>query len=221
MPDLVLLPTAVELDLVGPRIQSVAEERGWQIERCGFGPIVAAARTAQLIAQYRPTKVLLVGIAGSYRDSDSIATARQFDSVVSYGVGIGESSRFVSAGQIGWPQWSDPDPSCQIEDAISLTTTARSLPIESRETAPNVLLTCCAGASNDLEAADRRARYPDAIAEDMEGFGVAVAARLSNVAVGIIRGISNRAGNRDHQNWQIAGALEAAAELTKVTLRYW
>jgi futalosine hydrolase len=47
----------------------------------------------------------------------------------------------------------------------------------------------------------------------MEGFGVAVACRLANVPLTIVRGISNRAGDRDHTNWNIEGSLEQAMQL--------
>lgn len=209
MPDLVLLPTALEFDHVAPRIRAVADEREWKVERCGFGPIIAAARASQLIARHRPKKVLLVGIAGSFLNDDSIATAYRFDCVISHGVGVGESSHFISAAQLGWPQWSDPDPLRQIEDVLWLTETG------DRGTDPKVLLTACAGASTAAEASQRRARFPGIVAEDMEGFGVAAAARLAGVSVGIIRGMSNRVGDRDHRNWQVTAALDAAAELAK------
>ena len=51
------------------------------------------------------------------------------------------------------------------------------------------------------------------MAEDMEGFGVALACRLGGVPLGIVRGISNDAGDRDKSRWQIPAALTAAAEL--------
>ena len=51
-----------------------------------------------------------------------------------------------------------------------------------------------------------------AIAEDMEGFGVAMACKLAGVPLRIVRGISNRAGDRDLTQWQIEEALAAAAE---------
>jgi futalosine hydrolase len=47
----------------------------------------------------------------------------------------------------------------------------------------------------------------------MEGFGVAVACRLANVPLTIVRGISNRAGDRDHSKWNIAGSLDQAMHL--------
>jgi futalosine hydrolase len=49
------------------------------------------------------------------------------------------------------------------------------------------------------------------MAEDMEGFGVALACRLHGVPVDIVRGISNTVGDRDKARWRVETALEAAA----------
>jgi futalosine hydrolase len=51
------------------------------------------------------------------------------------------------------------------------------------------------------------------MAEDMEGFGVALACRLLGVPLAIVRGISNEAGDREHARWQVPAALAAAADL--------
>jgi futalosine hydrolase len=51
------------------------------------------------------------------------------------------------------------------------------------------------------------------VAEDMEGFAVAMACRLRGVPLDIVRGISNTAGDRDASRWQVAAALEAAGRL--------
>jgi futalosine hydrolase len=57
----------------------------------------------------------------------------------------------------------------------------------------------------------RRKVYRDAVAEDMEGFGVAMACQLLQVPLRIVRGISNVAGNRDFKSWQVESALQQAA----------
>jgi futalosine hydrolase len=57
-------------------------------------------------------------------------------------------------------------------------------------------------------------RHPHADAEDMEGFGVAVGCYFGGMPLQIIRGISNRAGDRNKRNWDVEGALHAAGELT-------
>lgn len=53
------------------------------------------------------------------------------------------------------------------------------------------------------------ARFPDAVAEGMEGAGVAAAAQLHGLAFGEIRAISNAVGPRDRDAWQIPLALKA------------
>src|SRR5439155_15243049 len=75
---------------------------------------------------------------------------------------------------------------------------------------PALLLTTCAASDSAAHAAIRRARFPDALAEDMEGFGVALACRLAGVPLSIVRGVSNVAGERDPARWRIPAALAAA-----------
>jgi futalosine hydrolase len=56
-------------------------------------------------------------------------------------------------------------------------------------------------------------RYPDAVAEGMEGFGVASACALAGVPFGEVRAISNPVGPRDRAAWRIGPALDALAEV--------
>mgnify|MGYP006275826675 CR=1 FL=1 len=76
-----------------------------------------------------------------------------------------------------------------------------------------LLLSACAASATAADVRIRRAAFPDAAAEEMEGFAVALACRLQRVPCGIVRGISNAAGDRERANWRIAAALEAAADL--------
>jgi futalosine hydrolase len=52
-------------------------------------------------------------------------------------------------------------------------------------------------------------RFPDAVAEGMEGAGVAAAAAVHGIAFGEIRAISNLVGPRDRSAWQVPLALES------------
>ena len=54
-----------------------------------------------------------------------------------------------------------------------------------------------------------RGRYPDAVAEGMEGFGVAAAAAGAGVPFVELRTISNPVGPRDRDAWRIGDALAA------------
>jgi futalosine hydrolase len=218
MSNLLLIPTELELRFLRHRLTGFAggEDRcgQWSIGLCGFGLVAAAARAAMLIAQERPEQVLLVGIAGALDEAVTIGSAQLFDRVLAHGVGVGEGTDYLSAVQMGWYHWPGSDGSGQIADAIDLIGVCpRSCGPERSSAAGATLLSVCAASANQHQAQQRQMLYPEAVAEDMEGFGVAVACALAGVSLRIVRGISNRAGDRELSNWQIDSSLAAAAIL--------
>lgn len=211
---LILTPTQLELRRLEPALSSTVRRADGLIEVCGFGPVAAAARTMQLIAMHQPTHVILVGIAGSLRPELEVGAARSFRQVRCDGIGAGTGAGHKSASEIGWKHWAPADagreePQVAIGDVISLTPSKADASDLGGE-----LLTVCAASANESDVAMRVERYPNAVAEDMEGFGVAVACFFAAVPLEIIRGISNRAGDRDPSNWNIDGALHTAGQLT-------
>ena len=176
---------------------------------CGFGVIAAAARAGALISRYKPQRVMLIGIAGSFdTERYRVGTACRFDQVACLGIGVGSGSHHQSADEIGWQQFTGGDAKPQIGDVIALESTfVEGVP------AAGTLLTCCSASASPAEAASRRQRFPDAIAEDLEGFAVAMACALARVPLQIVRGISNEVGDRDLRNWRVDDALAASAEL--------
>ena len=212
MTTLILIPTAAERRVLQPLLKADRAEPPWRLELCGFGPIAAAARSAQLVAQLQPAEVLLVGIAGTFAPAAAaVGTACRFDSVRCYGVGAGVGREHHSATEMGWAHW-DLEP--RIGDELPLT----HRPDEASPAAGGGLLTCCAASATPREARARAEAFPDAVAEDMEGFAVALSCRLAGVPLSIVRGISNRAGDRDQRRWRIDEALAAAAELSRRVL---
>ncbi len=214
MTPLVLIPTERERRTLEPILASPVRRADGLIELCGFGPIAAAARTMQLIAMHQPKQVILVGIAGSLRPELEVGTAHSFRQVRCDGIGAGTGADHKSAGEIGWQHWSPVNPApdqgyAGVGDVIPLAPRLIDTWKLSGE-----LLTVCAASANEAEAAMRVERYPDSMAEDMEGFGVAMACYFGAVPLQIIRGISNRAGDRDQRNWKIEEALQAAGQLT-------
>lgn len=179
---LLLVPT--ELELAELQRQGGFLSAGARVELCGFGPLAAAARTAELVARQRPARVLLVGIAGSFAPERlALGSAASFREVAIEGIGA------------GFPQWPG------IEDRLALA------PAGAAET---LLLTVWAASDSPAQAAQRLERRPAAAAEDMEGFAVAFACALARVPCTIVRGISNAVGERDKRRWRIADALAAA-----------
>src|SRR5262249_30247072 len=68
-------------------------------------------------------------------------------------------------------------------------------------------LSVAASADGRATVARRRRRHPAVLAEDMEGYAVALAARLAAVPLAIVRGACNEAGERDPPRRRRADAL--------------
>ncbi|MGV3484358.1 MAG: futalosine hydrolase [Planctomycetaceae bacterium] len=223
MPDLLLIPTTFERDLIASAIRRqlamtppVSGRSRWELEICGFGLVAAGIATANAIARHRPDRVLLLGIAGSYGEKLAVGTACVFDRVICHGIGVGNDGddSYRSAGELGWQQCEASAAQPAIGDCIDLTYApagASSDTLAAPE--PRHLLSVTAASANLAEANQRRQRVPTALAEDMEGYAVAMACRLANVPLVVIRGISNRVGDRDHSGWQVEAALNSATKL--------
>ncbi len=233
MSDLILIPTELELARL---LQQCPECNRWAAEThpvsrrthvlgaptssehagpvaprlaiCGFGLVAAAARTMQLLQWYRPHRVWLVGIAGALSPDLAVGAATEFGSVSIDGIGVGWHDQFRSAASIGWPHWPGDDTTAKIGDQLSLGETAG----QPTDAPPHGLLSVAAASQDAAHARWRQQTYPDAVAEDMEGFAVATACCLAGIPCRIIRGISNQAGQRDPRQWKIDAALAAAGE---------
>lgn len=200
---LVLVPTEFELSRMRPHFPPFFDGDDVLISICGFGVVASAARSSQLIAQTNPENVLLLGIAGAYSEHLSIGSAAIFSEVVCHGVGVGEADEFESAGKIGWLQYKSTE--FEIGDRLDLV---------SNDNQKRTLLTCNSASRNKNDVTRRLARFVNAVAEDMEGFAVAMACEMANIKQRfVIRGISNRAGDRNKDHWQIDAALKSACEL--------
>jgi futalosine hydrolase len=214
---LVLVPTELERGFIAPVIAAACGPAS-HVELCGFGPVVAASRTAQLVAERRPQRVLIIGIAGRYDDRLAIGRAYAFEQVACHGIGAGSGDAFLPAGEIGWKQWPGDASGATAAIGDALPCTSGLLPVAAAGARAGLLLSGCAASACDDDVRSRLRLYPDAAAEDMEGFAVAAACRLAGVPLDIVRGISNTAGDRDTSRWQIEAAALAAAELAALIL---
>ncbi len=211
---LVLVPTAVEA-------RRLEDHGGFEpglavVALCGFGPVAAAARTAALLASVRPARVLLLGIAGTF-DAERlpIGGALAFDAVAIEGIGAGEGASLAGPAALGFPQWPGGEGAGAIHDRIVLAPAGTAevrgaADVRSLHERATLLLSTCAASASPEQAAVRRARFPDALAEDMEGFAVAFACALAGVPCHVVRGISNVVGDRNPARWRIPAAIGAA-----------
>lgn len=202
--DQIMILTPTDMERV--RLQSCDPRLG-RVHVCGFGPIASGIFAGELFARFRPQWAILLGIAGGMKPSVEMGRAYVFDSVVVDGVGAGSGTGFRSARAMGWSQlerWTAEHP----QDSLPL-----ALPDPRQSIAHGQLLTVCAATDHEDELQQRMMRYPEAVAEDMEGWSVALAGAAHGVPVSVVRGISNRAGNRRTEEWRIDEALMSAAEL--------
>jgi futalosine hydrolase len=152
---------------------------------CGFGLVESAVGAARAFAERAPSEGVLVGAAGTYRpDAVPVGSVVVASSVRCEGIGVGE----VSAAELGWTDVA----------AIDL------------DGGGGELLSVAAASEDDARAAARALRHPQAVAEEMEGFAVALAAQAFGVRLSVVRGISNVAGDRDQRRWRLREALSAA-----------
>lgn len=205
---LVVVPTELERQLLGPLVNDVVSAAGGRIDLCGFGPIASGIRTTRLLSEFKPDNVILAGIAGTYTVELPVGTAATFSQVGCYGIGAGSGSSFRSASHLGWQQWHDAADGIGIGDVIDLPEVLDGSSVLRKF---GMLLTVCSASGDPVDVMNRQSCFPLAAAEDMEAFAVAMACRAAGVPMSVIRGISNIAGDRDKRNWNIRAALHAVA----------
>jgi futalosine hydrolase len=163
----------------------------------GVGPAAAAAATSRALSTRTYDLVLCAGIGGGFaplRVGDVAVAA----AIVFADLGAETPDGFVPMSDLGFGSEHyavEPKLAVELADRTgghlgSVLTVATA--------------TGTAGSADSLAR-----RFPDAVAEGMEGAGVAAAAALHDVPVAEVRAISNSVGPRDRAAWDIAGALES------------
>jgi len=210
---------AVQRGLSG---QDVGHERILVVES-GVGVANAAVATAEALHHHPEVRaVICAGIAGGFVSAGTtapvpgvpvdvrghtpavaiggLAVAR---SCVAADLGADSPEGFLSLDQLGFG-------SSTVEcDGRLVDTLLAALP----DAAAGSVLTVATVTGTAARAAQLHARHPDAVAEAMEGFGVATAARRAGIPVAEVRSISNVVGPRDRSSWRIGDALAALERL--------
>jgi futalosine hydrolase len=166
----------------------------------GVGPALAAATTARLLvrAEYEGhpyDAVICAGIAGGFAGRVEVGGLAVATESIAADLGADSPEGFLGLDQLGFGTAHRP---AALGDQLR-----RALP----ESAAGPILTVSTVTGTAAGTALLAERYPDAVAEAMEGFGVACAA--GELPFGEIRAISNVIGPRDRAAWRIAPALAA------------
>ncbi|NJK43420.1 MAG: futalosine hydrolase [Pleurocapsa sp. SU_196_0] len=174
----------------------------------GIGAVNAALATQAAILESRPRLAVSVGIAGAYPwGGASIGEVIVASRCVYAGLGAEDDEEFLNLELLGFPLLEtrgsrvfNTIPTAQEHLEFARVTHAKIGEILTLETVT--------GSERSLERLQRL--HPNAIAEAMEGAGVAHAAALHGIPALEVRGISNAVeAGRHRESWRIGVALDA------------
>ncbi|AUG79152.1 futalosine nucleosidase [Kitasatospora sp. MMS16-BH015] len=185
----------------------------------GVGPAAVAAATAAALATFPYRLVVSAGIAGGFAPQAPVGSVVVATELVAADLGAESPEGFLDVEQLGFGRTRYTPPAAAVALAagdlraaavIAPGPGATARPLLTVATGPVLTVSTVTGSAE--RAAELADRHPGAVAEAMEGHGVAEAAARFGLPALEIRAVSNPVGPRDRSAWRIGEAL-AALEL--------
>ncbi|MEU6613217.1 futalosine hydrolase [Streptomyces sp. JL1001] len=172
----------------------------------GAGPAAAAAATAFALASGAPESspyglVVSAGIGGAFTPVTPLGSLVVADGIVAADLGAETAEGFLPVTALGFGRDRFAPPPALVREVAAATGAA---------TGPVLTVSTVTGTAE--RAGALLAAHPGALAEAMEGFGVAEAAARAGVPVLEVRAVSNAVGPRDRDAWRIGDALAALTD---------
>jgi len=204
-PTRLLIVTAVAAE--AEAIRAGVDTGAVHVATVGVGPAAAAAGTARLLAlaeaagtPYRA--VVSAGIAGGFPGRADVGATILGARTIAADLGAETPDGFLPVEDLGFG-------SSLIEaDPALLKTLTSALP----QAIVGDILTLATVTGTAQTAEALKARHPRAVAEAMEGYGVACAAQTAAIPFAELRAISNPIGPRDRASWRLREAFSALTE---------
>ncbi|TQS43211.1 futalosine hydrolase [Cryptosporangium phraense] len=178
----------------------------------GVGPVAAAVSTAMALGSGTYDLVLSTGLAGGFAGRAPIGSIVVADTVRWADLGADTDEGFLDLAGLGLAGGD-----VLASPGGRWVTDALDLPVLTGE-----ILTLSTMTGTDRRGAELASVHPSAVAEAMEGYGVAWAAQAAGVPWAELRAISNLVGRRDRSAWNIPLAFEslrtAVAALVRATV---
>ncbi len=197
---MILVVTAVEAERDAV-LRGVPAGAPVEVVAAGVGPASAGAGTAWHLGRRGGvfTAVLSAGIAGGFGGRIPLGALAVATRSVAADLGAESPEGFVPLDALGFGASTIAADPRLVAAVLAAAPDAVAGPVLTLAT-----VTGTAGS-----AAELLRRHPDAVAEAMEGFGVATAAVQAGLPFGELRTISNPVGPRDRAAWRIGPALAA------------
>lgn len=195
---LVVTAVAVEKEAVERGLQG---DPRFEVITGGVGPIAAAATTARALVAKPYDLVISAGIGGGFSGGAEVETLVVATEIIGADLGVETPEGFCSLDEMGFGSVRVP-----VEPETSRCLLA-ALQAAQLAACAGPILTVSTATGTAETTAELTARVPGAVAEAMEGYGVALAAQAAGVPVVELRAISNLVGPRDRAAWRIKEAL--------------
>lgn len=210
----ILVMVAVDVERLAV-VKGIKGDDRFEVQICGVGPVSAAAKTATILAHHDYDLVISAGIAGGFSGRADIGSIVVSSEIISGDLGTETSEGFKYAEDIGLGSSRVIVDQPLAKNIVDHLSNSIQFPIHYGSILTLATVTSSSAVSEKLMARER-----EAVAEAMEGFGVALAAQDKGIPAIEIRAISNQVGPRDKNAWRIEEALisleEAFAKLTEV-----
>ncbi|MGW1204461.1 futalosine hydrolase [Streptomyces cyaneofuscatus] len=170
----------------------------------GAGPAAAAAAAAFALASSTSHPYGLVissGIGGGFAPAAPLGSLVVASDIVAADLGAETPDGFLPVTALGFGRDRFVPPPALVREVAAATGAA-----------PGPVLTVSTVTGTAARTAALLAAHPGALAEAMEGFGVAEAAERAGVPALELRAVSNTVGPRDRAAWRIGDALAALTE---------
>jgi len=170
----------------------------------GAGPAAAAAAAAFALASSTSHPyglVISAGIGGGFAPAAPLGSLVVASDIVAADLGAETPDGFLPVTALGFGRDRFVPPPALVREVAAATGAA-----------PGPVLTVSTVTGTAARTAALLAAHPGALAEAMEGFGVAEAAERAGVPVLELRAVSNTVGPRDRDAWRIGDALAALTE---------
>ena len=179
----------------------------------GVGPALAGAATARLLtlaeAAGRPYRaVVSAGIAGGFAGRVPVGGTVLATRSVAADLGAESPEGFIPVDELGMPPELLGIATALPADPGLLGALRTALP----EANVGAVLTVSTVTGTAASTEALAGRHPDAVAEAMEGYGVAVAAAQARLPFAELRTVSNPIGPRDRGAWRMKEAFAALTE---------
>lgn len=180
----------------------------------GAGPAAAATATAAALSDGPWAAVLSLGVAGGFDPVAPVGSVVVANALVAADLGSASPDGFLSLDRLGLGPARFGVPTGWAS-AVEQRITRRCL---SLQVVRGDVLTVSTVTGTRRRAIRLATRHRDAVAEAMEGAGVATAAAAFGVPVLEVRAVSNLVGDRDRPSWRMTVALDVLAEAAAALL---